>query len=58
MISELPSNTVLYRTRQHSKIDDVVEASHISSAPHYLAKAYGRMNPSGISMFIVVRIKI
>jgi hypothetical protein len=51
LVTELSKNTKLYRTRQHSNIGDVNEASDIASAPKNLAKAYGRMNPSGISMF-------
>lgn len=51
LITDLPAKTVLYRTRQHSTSNEVKKASDIASAPQYLSKAYGRMNPSGISMF-------
>ncbi len=51
MISELPENTKLYRTRQHKSIDDVIQASDISSLPNHLNKKAGRMNAAGISLF-------
>ena len=51
MITELPVNTVLYRTRQHVSRNEVKTAADIASAPEHLAKASGRMNPAGISMF-------
>lgn len=57
LIIELPENTIFYRARQHSNKDDVKKVSDIASAPQNLAKAYGRMNPSGISMFYCSRDK-
>jgi hypothetical protein len=51
LITELSANTKLYRARQHSNINDIKSIEKIASAPQDLAKAFGRMNPSGISMF-------
>ncbi|WP_298152219.1 HEPN-associated N-terminal domain-containing protein [Flavobacterium sp.] len=55
LITDLPQDTILYRARQHGKNGDITKASELASAPQHLAKAYGRMNPSGISMFYCSR---
>tara|TARA_R110002167_G_scaffold148089_3_gene340836 strand:- start:460 stop:1629 length:1170 start_codon:yes stop_codon:yes gene_type:complete len=51
MITELPENSEIYRTRQHQRKDEVFEASHIASLPNFLNKTSGRMNAAGISLF-------
>ena len=57
LISELPTNTILYRARQHSKPKEISKAYEMASAPILLSKANGRMNPAGISMFYCSRNK-
>jgi hypothetical protein len=51
MITELPKNSRIYRTRQHQLKNQVYEASQIVSLPNFLNKTAGRMNAAGISLF-------
>ena len=51
MISVLPKDSELYRTRQHQNKDQISAASHIASLPNLLNKTAGRMNAAGISLF-------
>lgn len=51
LVTELPANTILYRTRQHASRKEIKKASDMASVPQHLAQMHGRMNPSGISMF-------